>query len=70
MSSTNFTAEDLAALEQAIAKGVMRVKYTDKEITYRSLDEMLKIRDIMRNCLGITSNKSLRKVASTNKALC
>jgi hypothetical protein len=69
--SDNFTAEDLAALESAIAKGVKTVKYTDKEITYRSLDEMLKIRDMIRNCLGLNGNqRGLRRVAQTDKALC
>jgi len=73
-SDCNFTFEDLHALEDAIAKGVRSVKYSDKEITYRSLDEMLKIRDLMRQCLGLNDNednsRGLRRVASFNKALC
>ena len=69
MSSTSWTLADLQALEEAIAKGINRVKYTDKEIEYRSLDEMLKIRDLIRNCLGITTGRGGRRVASHNKAL-
>lgn len=50
---TGFTIERLEALEAAIAEGVTRVKYTDKEIEYRSLDDMLKARDLIRGKLGL-----------------
>lgn len=52
MSST-WTTEDLEELEKAIAKGVLKVKYTDKEVTYRSLSEMMAIRAEIRKCLGL-----------------
>lgn len=45
--------EKLEALESAIADGVLSVKYSDKEITYRSLDDMLKARELMRRKLGL-----------------
>lgn len=48
-----FTQDKLDALEEAIADGALKVKYSDKEIEYRSLKEMLKIRDIMRKALGV-----------------
>jgi hypothetical protein len=73
-SDCNFTCDDLKAIENALAKGVKTVKYVDKEVTYRSVDEMLKIRDLMRQCLGIgTDNngtRGRRRVSSYNKALC
>jgi len=72
-SDCNFTCEDLQAIENALAKGVKTVKYVDKEITYRSLDEMLKIRDLMRSCLGLSGQdgaRGRRRVAVHNKALC
>lgn len=50
-----FTFERLQALEAAIAEGVLKVKYSDKEIEYRTLDEMLKAREIMRKALGMNS---------------
>lgn len=50
---SGFTFADLTALEKAIAEGVRRVKYTDKEIEYRSLDEMMKARALMRDALGV-----------------
>ncbi len=50
---SGFTFADLTALEKAIAEGVRRVKYSDKEIEYRSLDEMMKARSLMRESLGV-----------------
>lgn len=68
--STNFTLDDLAALEQAIAKGVKTVKYTDRELTYRSIDEMLKVRDLIRDCLGLNGEgRGRRRLATHNKGL-
>lgn len=57
MSSDNsaFTLERLTALEKAITDGVRRVKYSDKEVEYRSIEEMMKVRELMRRKLGLTS---------------
>ena len=69
MSSTNWTLEQLKALEDAIAKGILTVKYQDKLITYRSLNEMLKIRNEMRKCLGLIP-KGGRLYSSHSKGIC
>jgi len=58
MSSTTYTLEMLAELESAIAKGIFSVKYQDKTVVYRSLNEMLKLRDHMRRCLGLVQGSS------------
>jgi len=50
---TGFTFERLEALEAAIAEGVLVVKYSDKEITYKSTAEMLQARDLARRVLGL-----------------
>ena len=50
-----FTQEKLDALECAIAEGVKKVKYSDKEVEYRSIDEMLRVRDLMMRKLGKTT---------------
>lgn len=44
----------LSTLEAAIATGTRDVYYGDKRVSYRTLDEMLRIRDIMRAELGVT----------------
>jgi hypothetical protein len=41
---SNLTTADLAALDQAIASGYLKVRYEDKEVTYQSIDQMLKAR--------------------------
>ena len=51
-----YTQSQLDALEKALAEGAETVKYQDKLVTYRSLDDMLKIRDMMRNELGLNAN--------------
>lgn len=56
--TTGFTTERLQALEEAIAEGALRVKYSDKEVEYRSLEEMLKIRDTMRKALCLNKKSS------------
>jgi hypothetical protein len=63
-----FTQEQLDSLEQAIADGTLTVKYQDKLITYRSLEEMIRIRDLMRQSLGIASI-TVRVKASFSKGL-
>jgi len=49
-----FTQTQLAALDEAISQGALTVKYQDRMVTYRSLNEMLKLRELMRNELGLT----------------
>jgi len=48
MTGTSWTNEQLVALETAIAEGVRRVKYADKEVEYRTLEEMLTLANTMR----------------------
>lgn len=59
-----WTQEQLDALEEAMASGTLTVKYSspggNKEVTYRSLDEMMKVRDLMRASLGITDGRNTR----------
>jgi len=53
-----WNTDDLTAIENAIKTGTLAVAYRDKKVQYRSLDEMLRIRDLMRAELGITSGKN------------
>jgi len=48
----SWTAEDLRVLEAAIVTGARRVKYADREVEYRSLADMLTLRDTLRASLG------------------
>lgn len=66
---SSWTLEQLKALENAMAKGVLRVDYTDKSIIYRSLKEMSQLREIMRRDLGLNV-KSTRLLATHKKGIC
>lgn len=46
-----YTTAQLQALEDAIATGELVVKYDGKEVTYRSIDELIKARDFVRGQL-------------------
>lgn len=63
-----FTQQNLDNLERSIAEGTLEVDYGDKRVKYRSLIEMLRIRDLMRNELGITAPR-VRKFAQFNSGL-
>lgn len=42
-----WTQTDLDALDAAIKRGVRRVSYQNGSVEYHSLDEMLKLREVM-----------------------
>jgi hypothetical protein len=48
-----FSQAQLDAIEEGIASGTTRVSYDGKSVEYRSLDEMLRIRGIIRRALGL-----------------
>lgn len=62
-----WTQNDLIALEQAIATGARKVKYSDKEVEYRSLDEMYQILNDMKQELGV--GKPRRRYAEHSKGI-
>jgi hypothetical protein len=50
-----FTQTQLDALETAIAAGTLEVSVGDKKVRYHSLDEMIRLREIIRNQLAVDS---------------
>ncbi len=65
-----WTQDQLDKLEEAIAQGTLRVKYADKEVTYRSLAEMMQIREVMRAALGkVDASAGTRSYPTTSKGL-
>ncbi len=65
-----WTLEQLTSLEQAIAEGTLEVEYEDKRVKYRSLEDMKRIRAMMRQELGLNSNPNGRRtLASFSKGL-
>ncbi len=51
-----FSLEQYQALSSAVAEGALSVRYADKSVTYRSLDEMLRLLKLMANELGINAD--------------
>lgn len=64
-----WTEDDLTKLEAAIAEGARRVRYSDKEVEYRTLREMKEIRDDIRAELGLTDASKRRRYADFSKGL-
>jgi len=64
-----FTQSDLDKIERAIAEGALTVKYSDKEVTYRSIDDLLKARDVIRRSLGLSNAEGNRIKTKYNKGL-
>ena len=48
-----WTQQNLNDLDQAIASGARSVSYEGKQISYGSLDEMLRIRGMIMTALGM-----------------
>ena len=47
---------DLDALEAAIASGELTVQYQDRRVTYRSIDELMQARAVLRDTLGVSTS--------------
>lgn len=58
-----WTTSDVEALEAAIKSGVRTVSYADRTVTYHSLDEMLRLRSVMKN--DVAANAGSAGVSST-----
>lgn len=57
-----FDVKDLEAIEAAIASGTNRVHYKDRDITYTSLADLLRAREIIKDELGIGSKRRFNPV--------
>lgn len=64
-----FTIEQLIILDESIAQGALTVKYADKEVTYRSLSDMLQLRDLMQREITPAVEPRGRKYATFSNGL-
>lgn len=60
-ASAEWTAADLVAIDKSLKSGALSVRYQDRTVTYRSLDELLRIRSIILTALGGTSAPVIRQ---------
>lgn len=63
-----YTQEQYETLTRAIASGQRRVTYADRTVEYRSLDEMLRVKNEMARELGLIRGPN-RTLASFQKGL-
>lgn len=62
-----FTQGQLDAIENAIASGATRVSYQGRSVEYGSLDNLMRVRDIIRRDLGLTPAKSATVVVAHDR---
>jgi hypothetical protein len=53
-----WTQDQLDAIEAAIASGELTVRFGDRMVTYRSMDELLRARDVIRDGLAAQSGST------------
>lgn len=53
-----YTEEQCKALRETIASGQLQVRYADRSITYRSVDEMVQILRLMESERAMAENSS------------
>lgn len=54
-----WTQADLDALDKAIKSGARRVRRGDRDVEYRDLGEMLRVREMIRADLGLTEQNGI-----------
>lgn len=64
-----WTDDDLKAIEAAIASGALRVEYNDRTVVYRSIEDLMKARELIMRALGKVK-RSGRVLAKTSKGIC
>lgn len=69
-----WTQTDIDKLKAAIAQGATKVKFADREVTYRSLDEMRETLRMLQAdvdaAAGVAGPRLRRILFSTSKGLC
>ena len=48
----SWTAADLTVIESAIASGALSVQFADRRVQYRSMAELLKARDVIKDSIA------------------
>jgi hypothetical protein len=55
-----YTVSQLAAIEEAIASGTLRVEIDGRIVVYQALSELIKLRDQMKAELGVSTPATAR----------
>lgn len=65
-----YTLDQYESLKAALAEGALSVRFGDRLVTYRSVDDMFRILRLMESDLGLTTNTNSnggRRFASFSK---
>ena len=62
-----FSQGQLDAVETAIASGVLRVSYEGKSSEFRSLDDLIRVRGLIRRALGLDANVSATVIVAHDR---
>ena len=65
----SFTQTQLDALNDSIAKGVTEITYDGQTVKYRSIGEMLKLRKIIRDELGLNTARATRTYLESSRGV-
>ena len=69
IAKTVYTIEQYDALCAAIAQGVLSTKYGDKEVVFRSLNDMIRIKGLMETSLGLKLHGRTTKYIQHSKGM-
>jgi len=58
---TTWTETDIARLERAIKFGALKVKFSDHEVTYHSVNDMLKLLQTMKETVTAQTSSLPRR---------
>ena len=53
-----WTKQNLEELDQAIASGAQEIWFSDKKIKYNSLEDMLRVRAIILEAIGLSEKQN------------
>lgn len=66
---SGYTQDDLKKISAAIASGTLEVRFTHRTVRFRSLSEMLRIRDLILGEMNNGKGRKLRVFATSGKGL-
>lgn len=64
-----FSQTQLDAIEEAIASGSDSVSFDGKSVRYKSLDDMMRVRGILRRALGIDPSRSTTVLVAHDRGI-
>lgn len=58
---SSYTHDDLRAISAAIASGTLEVRFTHRTVRFRNLDDMLRIRNLIKDELETGSGRARKR---------